>query len=66
MTDIEIEAHKKSIDKMPHIEMARLWRFAESGHPYFNTDRPLYLHFNERFKKLGGMTSEISKIIGWR
>jgi len=42
-----------------------LMRFAPSGHPVFRNDLPLWEYFNDRFKKLGGMTTEVSKQIGW-
>ena len=50
---------------MSQIEMARLWRFAPSGHPYFDSTKPYFKIFEERFNKLGGFTSEISKNLGW-
>ncbi len=61
----EILEHKKRIDTMSQIDMARLWRLAPSGHLYFRSDLPLSDYFEERFLKLGGMTSQISKEIGW-
>ena len=65
MTDLEVKEWKEKIDAMSQIEMARLRRFAPTGHPLFNTTLPLYEYFERRFKKLGGMTSSISKSIGW-
>lgn len=65
MTEEEIRQHKVDIDKMTQKQMARLHRFAPSGHPYFRTDLPLYVYFEKRFAELGGWTSEISKEIGW-
>ena len=53
------------IRKMSHEEMAWLHRFAPSGHPYFDITSPLNEAFQARFKMLGGMTTEISKKIGW-
>ena len=54
------------IKQMSQIEMARLWRFAPSGHPIFSTlNDPLFQIFEERFQELGGMTPKISKAIGW-
>lgn len=53
------------INKMSHYEMAKLWRFAPSGHPYFDTTLPYFAVFKKRFTELGGMTPEISKAIGW-
>ena len=58
----------KEVDKimnMSHMEMARLWRHAPSGHQYFNNTSPYWDIFDKRFKELGGMTPEISKTIGW-
>ena len=65
MTDQGIENEKKIIDAMSHTEMAALWRFAKSGHPYFDMTTPLAAYFQTRFTDLGGMTPEISKAIGW-
>lgn len=65
MTDEEIKDWKENIDKMSQREMARLWRFAPSGHPVFQSDLPLSDYFDKRFKELGGFTPEISKSIGW-
>ena len=66
MIEQEIEEWKKKIDKMGHFEMARKWRFAPAGDPLFDSTLPLAKYFNERFQKLGGMTPEISKKLGWR
>lgn len=64
MTDQQIEDAKKRIDDMSQTEMARLWRFAPSGHPFFDSDLPLFEHFQRRFTSLGGFTPTISKRIG--
>lgn len=53
------------IDNMSHLQMARLWRFAPVGHPFFETGSPVGDYFQERFKALGGMTPDISKRLGW-
>lgn len=54
------------INGMTHIEMARLWRFAPSGHPYFDGSLPYYELFRDRFLvHFGGFTPELSKAIGW-
>lgn len=53
------------INNMSHIEMAKLWRFSDCTHNYFNTDLPFSKIFEERFKKFGGMTPAISKRVGW-
>ena len=66
MDDERTEQHLQYIRTMSHLEMARLWRFAPSGHPYFNTDFAVLTNeFAKRWELLGGMTSEISKLIGW-
>lgn len=62
MTIEEIEQEKKIIDSMSQEDMARLWRFAPSGHPYFDRTNPISEYFSKRFK---GFTPEISKSIGW-
>lgn len=53
------------INNMSQEEMAKLWRFAPPGHPYFDTAKPYFEIFEKRFKELGGFTPEISKSIGW-
>jgi len=65
MTPKEIQEHTDKINAMTRLEMARLWRFAPSGHPYFDNGLPLYEVFEQRFKELGGFSPEISKQIGW-
>jgi len=65
MTDKEIEEWKVVIDKMSHREMAILYRFASTGHPCFDGSLPLYAYFKKRFDSLGGMTTNLSKSIGW-
>ena len=64
MEEMEIEEINK-INQMSQTEMAKLWRFAPSGHPYFNSSLPYFKIFDKRFKELGGFTPEISKAIGW-
>lgn len=64
MTEEEIKKWKEKIDKMTQVEMARLRRFAPSGHPCFTTTTDLPTYFQDRFKELGGMTPAISKEIG--
>lgn len=66
LTEKQIEEWKVKIDQMSHSEMASLWRFAPSGHPIFDNRYPLFNYFQKRFKDFGGMTTEISKQIGWR
>ena len=61
----EIKAWEKKIDSMTREEMARLWRFAPSGHPVFRADCKLYERFAKRFEKLGKFSPEISKKIGF-
>jgi hypothetical protein len=58
------EKEIKKINNMSQIEMARLWRFASSGHPYFDNNLPYFAIFKKRFEKLGGFTRCISKAIG--
>jgi hypothetical protein len=54
----------EKIKVLSHEEMARLQRFAPSGHIYFDKRLPLSVAFEMRFKGLGGMTPEVSKKIG--
>jgi len=66
MTPEETAKHKAAIDAMTHLEMARLWRFAPTGHPYFDRSLPLYDHYSARFTSLGGWTPAVSKAVGWK
>lgn len=60
--DQEIEM----INNMSQVEMARLWRFAPSGHKYFDKRLPYWKVFKKRFNELGGMTTDVSKAVGWK
>jgi len=64
LTEKEIEVEIEKINRMSQEEMARMWRFAPSGHIYFDNQYPYFKVFEKRFKELGGFTSEISKKIG--
>ncbi len=59
------ENWETKIDKMTHADMARLWRFAPACHPIFDKRNSLFEHFKKRFDKFGGMTTKISKQIGF-
>lgn len=65
LTKKEIAEWREKIEIMTRVEMARLRRFAPSGHPVFRDDFPLYKLFEARFAELGGLSPEISKEIGW-
>jgi hypothetical protein len=65
LTTDEINAWRVRIDSWDQRECARQLRFAPAGCPVFRSDLPLYEYFDQRFRKLGGMTPEISKEIGW-
>ena len=63
---VEIQKTIDKINQMSHYDMCELWRFAPSGHPYFDNTLPYHEVFKERlFKHFGGFTSEISKQLGW-
>lgn len=62
---MKFEEEIKKINNMSHEEIAKLWRFTPSGHPYFDCSLPYYEAVEKRFKKFGGMTTEVSKNIGW-
>jgi len=55
---------KAEIDAMTQFQMAKLWRFAKAGSPYFQGEVGVY--FTKVFQEKGGFTPEISKAIGWR
>ncbi|MHA1585656.1 MAG: hypothetical protein ACTSWL_10405 [Promethearchaeota archaeon] len=62
----ELQKIKKDIDNMSHFEMAYLIRFSQAGDIYFRSDIPeISEYFAKQFKALGGMTSVISKEVGW-
>ncbi len=63
MTDEEIKTIE-TINQMSQEEMASLWRFAPSGHSYFDKTKPFFKVFDKQFKKLGGFTPAISKALG--
>lgn len=65
MNEKEIEEWKQKIDNMSHTQMASMWRFTKAGHPVFDSTLPLFDYFKKRFDKFGGMTSKVSKLIGW-
>jgi predicted DNA-binding protein YlxM (UPF0122 family) len=59
------ERHLKDIEKLTQIEACKLWRFAPPSHPYMVSDSVLFKAYKAKFEALGGMTPEISKLIGW-
>lgn len=63
----DIDKWKLEIDKLSQFAMCEIHRFAKSGvYPWLDNHNPiLCAYWNERFKKLGGMTTEISKQLGW-
>ena len=65
LTEAELQEWRDRIDKMTAMDCVRLYRFAPTAHPVFRVDLPLFDYFLEHFNKLGGMTPEISKAIGW-
>lgn len=54
---------KRKIDNLSQIQIAKIIRFAPPGYELCVGEAGDYLY--ERFKKLGGMTPAISKMIGW-
>lgn len=65
MSPEEQQIEFDKINQLSRFEMAKLWRFAPSGHIYFDSSLPFFAVFNKRFKELGGFSPEISKAIGW-
>lgn len=59
----QIQEWKDKIDNMSHLEMARMWRFSSVDHPVFSERYSLFKYFDSRFKRLGGMTSKVSKAL---
>jgi len=54
---------KQRIDELDQVGLARAWRFGQVTDPFFKSRN--YPYFRQRFESLGGMTSQISKLIGW-
>ncbi len=64
MNATEEQEHLAAIAALSHFEMCRLWRFAEVGHPYFDSSTSCGQAFKDRlFKHFGGFTPEISKAL---
>jgi hypothetical protein len=59
LADEKIKQWTEWIDNASHIDLARLYRFAPIRHPLFG-NAALAEKFAARFKKLGGMTKELS------
>ncbi|MCK5081415.1 MAG: hypothetical protein KAR31_00780 [Candidatus Omnitrophica bacterium] len=57
------DEQKKQIDSMTQYQLCSKWRFAKCGDPLLAGDAGAY--FKTRMQELGGMTSEISKSLGW-
>lgn len=53
---------KSQVDALSRLEMARIWRFAASGHPLLSGEAGSY--FKQRFSELGGFSPAISKALG--
>jgi hypothetical protein len=61
LTDEQV-AEIAKINAMEHYDMCSMWRFAPSGHPYFDSSLPFHEVFRKRlFEHFGGFTPEISK-----
>lgn len=56
---------KKYIDGLSRLEMCRLYRFSPAGFYLFDKQYEACDYFLKRYQKLGGMSPEISKEIGW-
>lgn len=56
---------KNWIDQASHFEMAVVERFAPGGHVLFRHGAGLNFLFDKRFDAFGGMTSKISKQVGY-
>ncbi len=62
---LQEEAGLREVSSMTHEEMARHQRFDLVGSKFFKGGTPLSDAFTKRFESLGGMTTEISKKIGF-
>ena len=50
------------IDNYNQVQMCEQWRFSPLG--YFQNGE-IYNYWEKRFKELGEMTPQVSKLIGW-
>jgi hypothetical protein len=60
---VDESAALAAIDALTHEEMARLWRYAPPGHPYFDRTLPYFERFKARFDSFGGFNPALSKRI---
>lgn len=60
------KALMEAVEVFTHEDMARLWRFCPAGTIWFDPNHPACWAFAEKWARLGGMTPELSKKIGWR
>ena len=63
-SDKYTENHLAIIETLSHEDMAFKFRHGKSGHPYFVKGSKLNEAFMKRFESFGGMTPEVSKMIG--
>lgn len=61
----ELDAAIEIVNGLSHYEMARLFRFAPAGSPYFISGTPACEAFYKRWKELGGWNPALSKQVGW-
>jgi hypothetical protein len=64
MSEDETNALLRKVEQMSHEDMARAWRFAPVGSPYF-ADQRVWDVFNARWQAFRGWNPELSKRIGW-
>jgi hypothetical protein len=50
---------------MTHYELARLWRFGTSDHLYISTPEIFEAVRSRLFEHFSGITTSISKQVGW-
>jgi hypothetical protein len=61
VTEEELAKMKTEIDALSQYDMARMWRFAPTGHPFFQP--PLGKYFEDKFHEKGGFNPSISKVL---
>src|SRR5215471_2396871 len=54
---------KQKIDVLTHEQLARRWRFLPAGDPFWQGELGKYA--KDRLTLFGGITTEMSKRIGW-
>lgn len=61
----EVQSAINDVNNMSHYELAKLWRFGPSDHLYISTPEIFETVRSRLFEHFGGITTIISKQVGW-